>query len=592
MAPPASAAPRAVSPHGAADTLRLFDCLLPFFAASAGEPSGDGVTNWSKIPFADLERDGVLDPAKVATVLTELDRYVATMAGLGYNAVAIDDLAHLVDHAFYPAPLRRKLASYRRLYDRVFATVKGHGLRLFAITDYLFLNEAIEGHLRERRCSEAGFFVGTVRAAFAAFPQIDGVVLRIGEGDGVDVEGDFRSRPVLRRPRETRELLERLLPVFERAGKTLVFRTWTLGAHQVGDLMWNRRTYDAVFQGIASPSLVVSLKYGDADFFRYLDLNPLFFHGPQQKIIELQCRREYEGMGEYPSFVGWCYAAYLAALRSRPNNVVGMFAIQGGGWGPFAKLAYCGDGSLWNELNTYVAVKLFAGDASVEEIVADFCAWRGIADPDRFCRLLALSDGAIEDGLYVRAFASHPIYFRRVRIPPSLWVFWDSVTVGGIVGHLYRHLVRDREAAVAEGYAAVERVREMARLAGELGLPEADFRFQLDTFLILAHLREVLFALDTPETRERLAALIAAYQERYPRGYRFDTRPASLGALGRPSGAVFRLLLRHEMRYRWGDGLLLNRHVTRLKVIAAGRMQASLPRFVNKQGMTADALLR
>jgi tetratricopeptide (TPR) repeat protein len=41
------------------------------------------------------------------------------------------------------------------------------------------------------------------------------------------------------------------------------------------------------------------LKYGDADFFRFRALNPLFFRGPQQKLIELQCRREYEGMGEY-----------------------------------------------------------------------------------------------------------------------------------------------------------------------------------------------------------------------------------------------------------------------------------------------------
>jgi hypothetical protein len=64
------------------------------------------------------------------------------------------------------------------------------------------------------------------------------------------------------------------------------------------------------------------LKYGDADFFRYLALNPLFFHGRQRKLIELLTRREDEGMGEYPSFVGWDYARDLADLAAGGSNLV------------------------------------------------------------------------------------------------------------------------------------------------------------------------------------------------------------------------------------------------------------------------------
>src|SRR5262245_23510068 len=113
VAPPYAAA---LARPGASTTLRLFDCLAPFFldAPSRGE------INWSKIPFADLEWDGLLDPAKVDAILPGFDRYIATMAELGYNAVAIDDLAHLVVHDFYPDSLRRKLASYRCLYERLF----------------------------------------------------------------------------------------------------------------------------------------------------------------------------------------------------------------------------------------------------------------------------------------------------------------------------------------------------------------------------------------------------------------------------------------------------------------------------------------
>jgi hypothetical protein len=181
-----------------------------------------------------------------------------------------------------------------------------------------------------------------------------------------------------------------LLPVFEARDTVLIVRTWTLGAYPIGDLMWNRRTYDAVFGDVASRYLIVSLKYGDTDFFRYLDVNPLFFHGPQQKIVEFQCRREYEGMGEYPSFVGWLHARYLTALRERSCNLVGMFAIQAGGWAPFRRLAFCGDGSIWNELNTYATVDAsprHVGSPAKLILVANSRWWVGTATDrgDRRC---------------------------------------------------------------------------------------------------------------------------------------------------------------------------------------------------------------
>jgi len=577
----------AADPPVAPDQLCLFDGLSPFFLDRQ-----DGATNWSKIPFARLERDGLLDPAKADAVVQAFDRYIATMASLGYSAVAIDDLSHLVVHDFYPEPLRRKLRSYHDFYDRLFATIKAHDLKLLITTDYMFFHPSIEQHLRDGRQTAADLFRDTLRSAFAVFPQVDGIVLRIGESDGVDVEADFKSRLTIKRPTEARALLQRLLPLFDGLGKTLVFRTWTLGAYPIGDLMWNRRTYDAVFRDIASPNLIVSLKYGDADFFRYLEINPLFFHGPHRKIVELQCRREYEGMGEYPSFVGWVYAEYLAALRRRQSNLVGIYAVQAGGWAPFAKLAYCANGSLWNELNTYVTVNLFTDDAPLAEIVAAFCRAKGIEDVDRFLQLLTLSDEAIEEGLYVREFARQSLYFRRVRVPPLIWVFWHNVTAGGVVGRLYGHLVRDKAAAVAEGHRAVDTVRAMLRLAQELRLPDGDLRFQLDTFAILAVLREVLFSLDTPETHARLEVLLTDYRRRYPHGYRFDYAPRSPDRFRLPAALLFHLLIRHEMPYRRADHLLLNRHVTRLKALAVRLQQSKLPRFVDKQGMSVDALLR
>ncbi len=144
---------------------------------------------------------------------------------------------------------------------------------------------------------------------FAEFPEISGIIARIGEGDGRDVKGLLRSELCLRRPGQLNHLLKTLIPLFERENKRLILRNWTVGAYSIGDFIWHRKTLARVLAGIDSRVFVLSLKYGESDFFRYLNLNPHFFDTPVQKIVELQARREYEGCGEYPSFIGADYAA-------------------------------------------------------------------------------------------------------------------------------------------------------------------------------------------------------------------------------------------------------------------------------------------
>jgi hypothetical protein len=570
--------------------LRLTDCLAPFWSVlppEHGEP-----VNWSKIPFAAIAANGLGDPAWERALLAAVDRYLDAVAALGYTAITCDDLAHLVVHPWYPGPLLRLLDRWKRVYREVFARASARGLSIYVTSDYTFFNEAIDAHLRETGHSEEEFFVATVQTALVDWPEIDGLVLRVGESDGVDVENAFLSRLSMHHPAQANRLLQRLLPLFERNGKTLLFRTWTLGAYPIGDLIWNQKTWDATFSGIDSPALIVSLKYGDADFFRFLPLNPLFFRGPQRKLIELQCRREYEGMGEFPAFVGWLYEPYLRQLRDGGADLAGVFAIQGGGWAPFRRLPFAGAGSFWNELNTAVVAHLAQG-RSVEESVRAFCRERGIADADAFLRFLRLADDAVERGLYIREFAERARYFRRVRIPPLVWVFWHHVSSGGLVSLLYRALVRNPAQAAADGHAAVRQVEQMAGLAPALGLDEAPLRFQLDTFRLLALHREVLLGVGTAKTRRRIAELLPAYSLRYPDGYEFDGVAAPrMGLPEWPARWLVRALLRSQHGYRWPDRLHLSHPASRLLRHASRRLKGALPRFAGRQGMTPDMLLR
>lgn len=595
--PPTLPAPTALAHLAPPPDIRLFDGLAPFFADRGGgdETEPDSATNWSKAPFAAMEHTGRLDADRVEAIVAAWAGYVGAMAGLGYTAVAIDDLAHLAAHPWYPPALRRLLADYAALYRRLFAIAKHHGLQVFVTSDYCFFNQAIETHLATTGATPETFFAASVDLAFRRWPALDGLLLRLGESDGVDVAGAFASRLTATHPAEARRLLTRLLPTFEAGGKTLIVRTWTLGVYPIGDLIWNPTTYDALFAGLSSPALVVSLKYGAADFFRYLDLNPLFFHGSQRKLVEFQCRREYEGMGEYPAFVGWLYAAYLRQLQAGGANLAGFSALQAGGWAAWRRLAFCGEGAFWNELNAETTIRLWAG-ATPEEAVTTFCAARSIADPTRFLALLRLTDRAITEGLYIRAFAERPLWFRRVRIPPLLWVFWRDVTVGGLIGLLHRHLVADKAAAVAEGWQAVAAIEEAIGLALGLGLPSEDLEFQLDSFRLLALHREVLLGGDTAATHQRIAELLPVYRDRYPHGYRFALGPAAgplpVGHRARSAHALFRLALRHGAEYRLTDRLLLNRHVSRAKAALARRLAGTLPAFLDRQGMSAETLLR
>jgi hypothetical protein len=227
-----SSADARAHPRGSdASELRIVDGIVPFFTGVTG-----GETNWSKAPSNRIERQGRISPDRRDAIAAAWERYCREMAAIGYNAIAVDDMAHLVSHHWYLEPLRLLLADWQHLYTSLFATARRFGLRVFAVSDYCFLNDATDPHLRESGTSPLEFLAESVDRALREY-WLDGVVLRLGESDGVDVEGAFASRLTVGRPSEARQVNTRLLTIFERSGATMVVRTWTLGAFPIGDLV-------------------------------------------------------------------------------------------------------------------------------------------------------------------------------------------------------------------------------------------------------------------------------------------------------------------------------------------------------------------
>lgn len=570
--------------------LFLIDAIGPFFRGY------DRVRiNWSKIPWRRFQK---LLPAEradlFATIGEDLSGFAAHAAATGYNAVSLDDVPHLADHALYEPEIRARIADNQRDFRPLFARCREAGLAVYLTMDVMSWTPALRASLRGERAVNQ-FLHELLDGFFREFPEIAGIIIRIGESDGLDVKEEFHSDLHLKNPAMVNRFLRALLPVFEAHRRTCVFRTWTVGAHHVGDLIWRDSTLEQSTQGIQSPALVLSMKYGESDFFRHLSLNRNFFVTEIPKIVELQTRREYEGAGEYPSFVGWDYERIARDLAAAPN-VIGLMAwCQTGGWHPFRRLTWVEDSSVWTEINTHVTLRIFRHGESVETALATFpgCLPERRAD---WIELMRLSHEVVTELLYVPDFARQTLYFRRVRIPPLLGVYWHTIFVNHSIKKVLAHFVADGEQCIRSGHAALDKIARMKSLAAACGLPVGDIEYMEMTYGILALAREYFFRPYNEEIRDRLKLAKKAYKKRYPRGTRYrhavklDFAPFRLSP--RYVNWFFDHCVREQHQYRVIDRLFFLRLLSVIYSVVKRARPKVIPKFARKSAMGIDAIFR
>lgn len=568
--------------------LFIIDGIGPFF-----RDLDQSVINWSKVPFSHLENGDGLDEARVEQIEADFDRFCSKASAIGYNAITLDDLAHCCVFPFYSESLKKKIAAYRTLFRSLFLIAKRYELKIFITSDLLFFNEDIDRYVTAKGASLRRFAAHACRQLFEELPEIAGLILRMGESDGLDVDGDFHSRIVIQRPYQARRMIQTLLPVFEECNRLLIFRTWSVGVGNVGDLSWNSETFDKVFKGLENDHLIISMKYGRSDFFRYLPLNRLFFRGGHRKLIELQARREYEGFGEYPSFIGWDYEKIRNKLIGQ--NIAGISVwSQTGGWSGFRRLTWLDSNAVWNEINTFVTIRLFRAGISADQAIQEYSReylgkshWRPLQE------LLRLSDEVIKELLYIEDFASYRIYFRRLRVPPLVTVYWRHIVANHFMRKFMRCYVSDGCRTVEQGRQALGKIKRMRQLAAELGLPVEDLDFQYDTFEIIAAVREYYFMEFNNGIIERLETLKAAYEAKYnePRYSvmldfsRFHLRRVHLRIM-------LRMLFRGEQGYRLIDRIITLNILSLLYPVLKRFSKKAIPEFASEAAMGIDSVFK
>jgi hypothetical protein len=565
------------------------DSIAPFFATI---PQNSEL-NWSKIPFNLLERNGIIDSNIKNEILKYFKIYCEKITGLGFNTITLDDVAHCVSHSFYPDEFKKKIESYQKFYISLFEIASQYNLDILLNTDVMFLHKSIISHTKMKKSALLRVFVTSILRTIKTYPQVKGIILRIGESDGIDVEDELTSRILIHTAKQARTLIRSLLPIFEKYDRVLLFRTWTLGAFNIGDLMWNKDTYEKTFGNITSENLIISLKFGESDFFRYLNFNPLFFETPQKKILELQTRREYEGFGEFPSFIGNDYEKYARYL-SICENVVGISVwCQTGGWSHFTKLTFLNSSSIWNEINTFVTIRIFKNNMTAEEAVAEFSRLHFTdKDPLKLITLLKLSDRIIKELWYIPEFSSKRIYFRRNRVPPLLWIFWDNILINHTLRKIIRRFVHERKEAVHEGFRLLNKIKLMKEYAKELDIDEKIFDYQYDTFHIIASAREYYLGKWYPDLPKRIISRIEEYKEKYPHGFhiQYDFNPVHFKKW--LIKTIFKLSLREHPHYRLIDKWFIIRFSSLIYPVFNIWQKRRLPVFYRNQAMGIQVLFK
>ncbi len=248
-----------------------------------------------------------------------------------------------------------------------------------------------------------------VNEMFDQFPELDGLVTRIGETylhdapfhkGAINDKGDADKTiiPLLNILRDE---------ICVKRGKLLVFRTWM-------SFDGNQERYLKICDAVEPHDmLVIAAKHCEGDFHRSNSFNRNIGTGRHPQIIEVQCAREYEGKGAYPHYVangvidGFEEHAdmpsdKIKSLREFTERTPELYAgvwtwTRGGGWGgPYIK------DELWCDLNAWVIAQWALDPSRSEESIFNSYATEKLnlcgEDVVKFRKMCLLSADAVIRG--------------------------------------------------------------------------------------------------------------------------------------------------------------------------------------------------
>lgn len=563
----------------------LVDGSPPFFQPAVFERMAEAqateypTINWSKIPFEYLQ------PTDFSAIEADWGSYLEFLAELGATTVTLDDLTHLTTQPDYPPELVAEIEAYQKLYTKLLDQASAQGFDVLITTDFISTHTSTQYQANTLSAATAAAR-WQIDQLLTTFPQLDGVIVRIGEADGQDVNHIFKSQLVIKTPTDLEHILTQLLPTFEAQNKTLVLRTWTHGAHPIGDIFWNYSRYHQALGSINSPNLVVSAKVVPNDFFRFLPLNPVLV-APQHRVIaEFQPKQEYEMMTGFPSFIGYAYQDHVAELRQNPRVQGISLWLQTGGWGRYQGRVHFDDATWMRQVNAQVLVDGFIYGLAPVDSLAEICQQLEWCSSDQdFIRAMQLSDQIVNTLWYLGD--SQPRYFRRVMIPPVTWMYWDQVVPGSPLGVVTKLDISDPAQVSANLEEVGSQVQELEQVLLALGQSETA-QFVIDTVQVLQLAGQTILEPTNLERQQLYTQAANQYQTQYPDRFQFQTEfeVASEPLLR----VLYPVVTRQQASYRVVDYFMLSRPVSNFFLWLIDQYQADQPEFMSSQAASYETL--
>lgn len=264
---------------------------------------------------------------------------------------------------------------------------------------------------------------------FAQFPQMAGIVVRIGETYLEDAP--YHQGHIENKDNADKTIIPLINILKEeicvKLNKKLIFRTW-----------WafdtDAKKYEYISEKIEPhKNLIISIKHCEGDFHRGNPFSKVLGLGRHPQMVEVQCAREYEGKGAFPNYVakgvidGFEEHEYRREKKEISNlkelyttgKLQGIWTwSRGGGWeGPYPK------SELWCELNAWVMAQWANNPTESEESIFNRYARKVLKlskkDAAKFRRIALLSDSATLRGMRSVAYPNDVF---------SMWVRDEYIT--------------------------------------------------------------------------------------------------------------------------------------------------------------------
>lgn len=428
-----------------------------------------------------------IDEGGLAAAYDDWDEFLRHSVANGYNAVSwpgfieFATFADVPDGPVYEAgdPHIARALALREAFGPFWDRAAELGVKIFLRTDMPTLTPELADYFDERfggldteNPELWEVYTAALDEIYAAEPAVSGILIRIGEGGNVYQEPgwDYYSEIAVRSVDAVRTMLETYSAQAEASDREVIFRTWSVGIGDVGDMHTDQDAYHAILDGIDSPALIVSTKYTLGDFYSWLPLNDTLEVGDQRRIVEFQSRREFEAFGSFPNDLGAEYQWALQTLLAANPNIEGIWTWtqDGGPWraGPMSLYLKTGFWQLY-ELNTQAAAALARDpQADIGQVTVDWAKEWFSDDPETVTAIanaMTLSRDAITQGLYIEPFAEVRTFALGLEPPPQMWIFeWDILTGdSATLGVIYEIAQNRLDETIAAGHDAVAKAEQM-----------------------------------------------------------------------------------------------------------------------------------